>query len=263
LLPHIRSIRLYGVNMIFRADLHVHSCLSPCGSLEMSPRDIVMKARQAGLNLLAISDHNSALNCSALNKVCEEFEDISCLFGIEVTSVEEVHNLTLFDDLQAVLDFGSFLYERLGTIVNDPLAFGDQVYVNDQDEILGEVENYLGGATSLSVEELLKEVHSRGGLFIPAHVDRASYSLSSQLGFVPMNEYDALEFSKHYYKRKAIGEDPDLVMNSEIYPHITNSDSHYLESVGIVYTEFDIEKPSIANIRKALQAGEFSIHSPW
>ncbi|MBN2435340.1 MAG: PHP domain-containing protein [Spirochaetes bacterium] len=249
--------------MIFKSDLHIHTCLSPCGSLDMSPLDIVKIARDNGLNLIAISDHNSALNCPALKKVCEQYDDISCLFGIEVTSVEEVHNLTLFDDLEAVLDFGSFLYERLDTIPNNPEAFGDQVYVNEKNEIIGEVDKYLAGATSLSVEELLVEVHNRGGLFIPAHVDRASYSLTSQLGFIPDNPYDALEFSKFYYRDQAVGSNNQSVINSGDYPHITNSDSHYPDTVGMVYTEFDIEFPSINCIRDALKNGRFNICTPW
>ncbi len=247
--------------MLYKADFHIHSCLSPCGSLEMSPRDIVQQARLKGLNLIAISDHNSAKNAPALSDVCSLYDDISCLFGIEVTSVEEVHCLTLFDECEAAEEFGEYIYNSLDGIPNNPDRFGDQVYVDAEDTVLGELDIYLGSASAYSVEELLDEVHQRRGLFIPAHVDRASFSMSSQLGFVPLNEYDAVEYSRHYMARIQKGEAVEQILNADSYPIITNSDSHYLEGIGNTVIEMELISPSIEHIAHAFTSRKFSAKS--
>ncbi|MFW6365403.1 MAG: PHP domain-containing protein [Spirochaetota bacterium] len=238
--------------MLYRADLHIHSCLSPCGSLEMSPRDIVQRAREKGLNLIAISDHNSALNVRALHDVCARYDDIDCLYVIEATSAEEVHCLCLFDDVEAASDFGEYVYKSLDAIPNNPVRFGDQVYVDADDTVLGEAKTYLGGASAFTVDELFDSVRSRGGLFVPAHVDRAAFSMSSQLGFIPHNDYTALEFSRHYFARMERNLPVESVANAEGYPAVTNSDSHYLETIGTTVIELDLEHLSIPDMVHAL-----------
>ncbi len=245
--------------MLFKADFHIHSCLSPCGSLEMSPVDIVSTAKAKGLNLIAISDHNSAMNCPALHELCANDPDISCFYGMEITSEEEVHILSLFDNLEAVIAMSSLVYKSLPEIINDPDKFGDQVAVDAENNIIGEAEIYLGSPTSFSVSRVVELVHSHGGLVIPAHVDRPVYSLSSQLGFIPEEDFDALELSKHYVLRQKDGIRQKALLNLENYPLITNSDSHYLADIGAVYNSFETDELSVNSLKKILFSYKNSI----
>ncbi|MGL4368763.1 MAG: PHP-associated domain-containing protein, partial [Spirochaetota bacterium] len=230
----------------------IHSCLSPCGSLEMSPSAIVKRSIEAGLGCIAVTDHNTALNCPALKKVCER-RGLACLFGMEITSTEEVHLLALFDDCNAAVDMGDFIYKSLPDIPNDPEAFGDQVYVDEEENILGELDKYLGAGAQLTIDEIGDAVHSRGGLFIPSHVDRPLYSMISQLGFLPDGNYDALEFSRHFMRR---GEDIRKINTDDRYPVITNSDAHFLEGIGSAGICVDNDIISIKSLSSALRDGK-------
>lgn len=219
----------------------------------MSPSVIVDRARSCGLNAIAITDHNSALNSPALRDICSEYDDITCLYGMEMNSIEEVHSLALFDDLQAVLDFSDCLYGLLVDIPNNPDRFGDQVYVNARNEILGECGKFLNGALSCTLEELLDETHKRDGLFIPAHIERPSYSIMSQLGFIPDYEYDALEQHNHFIREREIR---GAVLHEGMYPCITSSDAHFPGDIGKGYIEFEAEELSIDEFRNALRGGK-------
>ncbi|MDA8426872.1 MAG: PHP domain-containing protein [Treponema sp.] len=173
-------------------DLHNHSCLSPCASLEMSPSALCRIARERGLGVLALTDHNSARNCPAFAEACGR-EGLAPLFGIEACSVEEVHVLCIFETLDEVLDFGAYLEERLPTLPYDPAKLGDQVVVDVDENVLELPQRYLGAALSLGFGELCRAAADRGALVIPAHVDRGMFSVSSQLGFLPPGPYDAVE----------------------------------------------------------------------
>ncbi|MBB6481091.1 PHP domain-containing protein [Spirochaeta isovalerica] len=216
--------------MILKCDLHIHSCLSPCGSLEMSPSEIVKTALEKGLDVIAVADHNTALNSPAIEKLCRGTA-LTPLFAIEATSSEEFHSLCLFPTAERAVSFGQMLYENLVSLPNNPEKFGDQVYVDENDNILGELEKYLtGGAVSFSSDRLLELVHREGGLFIPAHIDRAAFSLTSQLGFIPPDPYDALEITNW--------PPPEGVGN---LPLICDSDAHYPEDMGKRF--FYLESP--------------------
>lgn len=243
--------------MIFTADLHIHSCLSPCGSLEMSPRAIVSQARERGLDLIALTDHNSALNCPAFAAACLEFGQ-PALFGLEVMTREEVHILCLFSTVAQALELGERIYRLLPDVENDPERMGDQVYVDAQDVILGEVGKYLGNAADLSIADLEHLVLDADGLFIPAHIDRPAFSMTSQLGFLPDGSYTAVEVSRYP------PEDP-----VEGYTIITGSDAHYLESIGTKPFRFNAEERSLTSdtagnlarssyeaLRDALESGD-------
>ncbi|MDD4735927.1 MAG: PHP domain-containing protein, partial [Kiritimatiellae bacterium] len=160
--------------MIFRADLHLHSCLSPCGGLDMSPTAIVQRARECGLNALALTDHNTARNSPAWRDACRRC-GMAHLFGMEVNTMEEAHILCYFDDLEAVMEFDRLIYDSLPCVRNDPVRFGDQVIVNVREEIEGEVEKYLHGAAGYSIAELTVLVHEMDGLVVPSHVDRDAF----------------------------------------------------------------------------------------
>lgn len=233
------------------ADFHIHSCLSPCGNLEMAPAAIVERAQEIGLNALALADHNCTLNCPAFDVLCRR-AGIFALFGAEVTTVEEGHVLCLFDQLDAAMNFGETVYERLMNVPNNPDRFGDQVHVNEKEEIEGFPEKLLIGATDISIDELGAMVHGAGGLFIPAHVDKLMYSIEQQLGFLPDEPYDAIEISRR-------GLDTIQGSTYKGYPFITNSDAHMLDQLGQVYTEIEVDEFSVAAIRAALSAGRKAI----
>lgn len=236
--------------MRYAADLHIHSCLSPCGDLSMSPREIVRRARAAGLDMVAVTDHNSALNAPAFAAACAEV-GITPVFGIEVTTQEEVHVLALFEEAEQALELGRLIYDALPPIMNDPDRFGDQVYVDEEENILGEVDKLLISAAEISLDELAVCIAELDGLFIPAHVDRPAFSLSSQLGFVPPMDYDALEVTAL----------PPAV-DTGSYFLVANSDAHYPEGVGLRRSVFSGPAPSFAAYRQALKEGRVEPQIP-
>lgn len=227
--------------MEFSADLHIHSCLSPCGDLSLSPRRIAEKAVSIGLSLVALTDHNTALNCPAFEVACRR-EHIEAVFGIEVTTAEEIHVLALFETVEQALRLGELLYEALPPVRHDPERQGDQVYVNDAEEILGEVDKYLIAGVSFSLEETCNIIYELEGLFIPAHIERPSFSLLSQLGILPEMDYSALEITQW-----------PCSIHTGTVPLISNSDAHMIELIGSRFTLFRGENPSFRSFRKALQ----------
>jgi hypothetical protein len=230
--------------MIYRADLHIHSCLSPCGSLEMAPSAIVERAQAVGLNAIALADHNSVKNGAAFWEHCER-AGMKGLVGMEVNTQEEVHALCLFDRLEAAMELDALVYAHLPEIRRDPQHFGDQVYVNADNEIEGVIEKYLISAVDIPLSDMMREVHLLGGLFIPAHVDRESYSIVSQLGFIPDEPFDALEVTRRY-DRVA-----DPLNFATRYRLITSSDAHRLEDIGTGFTEFDLPEWSVDALHAA------------
>ena len=262
----------------FKADLHLHSCLSPCGSLESSPATISATARQLGLDLIALTDHNSTLNCPAFAENCRR-SGIAALFGMEATTAEEVHCLCLFGDLESARLFGQTITDRMIRIPNDPEQWGDQIQVNADEEIEVEIDHLLVSATTVSLEDLERLVHSAGGLFIPAHVDRSAFSLMSQLGFVPPGNYDALEICRPTTNHHSLRLKPKIVApgsaqwidfqlpaaagssgpDSEtcLPALICDSDAHYLEDIGGRHFRFwsDLPQPDFAGLKTALHKG--------
>ena len=227
--------------MRFAADLHIHSCLSPCGDLSMSPAEITRRAAKLGLAAAALTDHNSALNAPAFAAACVR-EKIIPFFGIEITTMEEVHVLALFETPEQALKLGELIYAALPPIPNNPQKFGDQVYVNDAEEIAGEAEKLLITAADITLDEAARRIRSLDGLFIPAHIDRPSFSLKSQLGFIPKMDYDALEITAW----------PPVTGAADL-PLISSSDAHYPDDIGKRLTFFEAEKVSFHAFREALK----------
>lgn len=229
--------------MHYRADFHIHSCLSPCASLEMSPAAMVGKAKAVGLDAIALSDHNCGFNLPAFAAVCER-EGMACLYGVEATSVEEAHILCLFDQLDAAAEWGEKIYESLPPVPNRPDRFGDQPIVDEHEEVLGFAEKFLISASGYDIGTMVEEVHARGGLCIPAHIDRQVYGIVAQLGFLPDEPFDAVELT-------AFG-NPALAKN---YPVVRNSDAHDLDTLGSAFTDLDVPALSVDAIRDCLWAG--------
>jgi len=229
--------------MIYKADLHIHSCLSPCASLDMSPLAIVTRAKEVGLNCLTLTDHNSAGNCAAMGRLCAK-EGLLFFPGMEVATAEEAHIVCLFGTVDAALELGRMVYEALPHIENKPEKTGDQVLVNEEDEVEGFEERYLGMATTFTVDDLRERVASLGGLFIAAHIDKPCFSVISQLGFLS-GDFTAVELSR----AGAMREEARRLAGD--YPAVTASDSHYIHTIGSAYVEFDSDA-SIDGYRQAL-----------
>ena len=216
-----------------RFDLHIHSCLSPCADLEMSPRAIAPRARATGLDAIALTDHNSARNTPALAACCRE-AGLACLFGLEVCTAEEVHTLALFDTLDQAAAMTDWIYDSLPKRVNQPEVFGDQPVVL-ADETIVELEwRLLAGASRHALRDIGARTHELGGLFLASHVDRPVNSVFSQLGVLSGDEgFDAMELSRHA--------DP-AAWRDRAAPHalVRSSDAHYLDDIGSGWSEADL-----------------------
>jgi len=236
----------------FRVDLHTHTVLSPCGDLEMSPVNIVKKAKERGIDIIGISDHNSTLHAPLVKELAAK-EGIFVMMGAEVTTKEEVHCLCFFETEANLTVFQKYLEEYLPHIPNDNDKFGYQVVVNEEEEILKEVEWLLISAINQSIDQLEKKVHELNGLFIPAHINKMRDSIISQLGFIPPNlNVDALELTRH------ISKDAFLMKNAYLKDKtfVKSSDAHCIDLVGDVYTEFLMNEASFNEVKMALRNEE-------
>ena len=229
-----------------RFDLHIHSCLSPCASLEMSPAEIVARVRAAGLDGFALTDHQSARNCPAIAE-CARRAGVACLFGLEVQTAEEVHTLALFDTVEQALALTDDVYAALPKRVNDPETFGDQPVVTWDDNIVELEWRILAMGCRLSIPEVAAKVHARGGLYLAAHVDRPNFSVLGSLGAIPGGCFDAVELSRTAdaaaWQPKAAG-----------YAVTRSSDAHSLDDVARVWTEADLPTFSVAALKAAFAA---------
>ncbi|MFP4013777.1 MAG: PHP domain-containing protein [Chitinispirillaceae bacterium] len=237
----------------YRADLHIHSCLSPCASLDMSPRAIAQTAVEKGLNCIALTDHNSAGNCAVMQTLCSE-KGILFFPGIEVSTSEEAHILCLFETVKAAEHLGEFVYRSLPDVDNEPEKLGDQVLVNETDEIEGFVQKYLGLASMITIDQLRSKVRELGGLLIPAHIDRPSFSVISQLGFLS-GDFSAVEISRAGVRRGI-----DLTLAGP-YPAVTASDSHYLHEIGSVSVGFELREGTFEEYCFRLSQKNITIYS--
>ncbi|HON89164.1 MAG TPA: PHP domain-containing protein [Spirochaetia bacterium] len=232
--------------MRIRADLHNHSCLSPCGSLEMSPRFIAEHAKARGIGLMALTDHNSALNAPAWDINARQYGIIP-LFGIEVTSIEEVHILCIFGTPDEALIFSNEISKVQPKIKYNVDMFGEEVVVDEHENVLDILDYYLGMATDWSFDDVIRNGKAAGAIVIPSHIDRPAYGAISQLGFLPEGNYDAVEVIREesYHGKLAV---------------IKNSDAHHPEQIGrrnfVIDTECNLINNqgyvNIENLREVL-----------
>jgi len=239
----------------YRADLHIHTVLSPCADLEMTPANIVQRAKETGLQIIGITDHNSTKNALLVKKLSEK-EGIFVLTGAEVTTKEEVHCLAFFEFENQLTQFQQFLDDRKTIIPNPDGHFGYQPVVDENDNIIELIPYYLPAALKSGINEIQKKVETLNGIFIPAHVDRPSNGLFSQLGFVPPGlKFDAMGISR-FSSEKDVRK--HYVIEKEI-TLIRNSDAHYLQQIGEIYTSFYLSEMIFSEIKIALnqQDGRF------
>lgn len=238
-------------------DLHIHSCLSPCANLEMSPSEIVTRAVAAGIDGIALTDHQSARNTPAIAE-CARCAGLKCLFGMEVQTAEEVHTVALFDTTEQALALTDWVYAAMPKRVNDPETFGDQPVVTWDDDIVEMEWRILAMGCRRTIPETAAKVHELDGLYIAAHIDRPNFSVISALGAIPepppttncqqptTKYFDAVELSRtadeSLWLPKAAG-----------YAVIRSSDAHNLDDVVRVWTEAEGEF-SIAGLKTIFAA---------
>jgi PHP family Zn ribbon phosphoesterase len=238
----------------YKADLHVHTVLSPCGGLDMSPVNIIRKAVTEKIDILAITDHNSLKHCALTVEIGEKY-GITVIPGAEVNTREEIHCLTFFEDLKQAEAFQLYIDAHLLRIPNRPEFFGPQYLVDADENILEEEENLLLAALDSGLEEVEKEVHRLGGLFVPAHVNRMQNGLYSQLGFLPQDlQADALEIAVTRELETFQEEHPETAF----FPIITGSDAHSVERIGAHFTEFRLASPNFKALRQVFHGKDIN-----
>ena len=208
-------------------DLHLHSCLSPCGDNDMTPYNLVNLAKLFGYDIIALTDHNSCKNCESAVKVGEKI-GITVVPGMEICTSEEIHNICLFPSVEKAVAFSDYIYGTLPMIKNREKIFGEQLIMDETDTILGKEEILLTTASSVSVDELSDLVDKYDGVCYPAHIDRNSYSIISSLGdFSPEMKVRCFELTPNAkaedYLEKYPATKGKLIIRS--------SDAHYLENM--------------------------------
>jgi PHP family Zn ribbon phosphoesterase len=230
--------------MKLAADLHIHSALSPCSDNDMTPNNIINMAILKGLDIISITDHNCALNLPAFQKTAYDL-GIFLLPGIEVQTREEIHMLCYFPSVEHALELGETIYKMLPETCNNARLFGEQLIMDSNDNIAGCVNKLLLSSADISIDSLIEIVCKMGGVCVPAHVDRSSYSIISNLGFIPKSyALNTVEISK--------GE--DYTSASERFPcikglrMIRSSDAHYLYDILERESFIEIEELAISKI---------------
>jgi PHP family Zn ribbon phosphoesterase len=239
----------------FKADLHIHTCLSPCSGLDMTPRNIVACAVEKKIDIIGICDHNSTENSRAVVEAARN-TGLNVFPGMEVTSREEVHILALFNEGENALRLQDYVYANLPG-ENDEAIFGQQVIVDEDEIVLGFNERFLIGATVLSLADVLQAIHAFRGIAIASHIDREAFGIVGQLGLVPKDiDLDALEISSRMTFDEAQRK------FSLDYPLTCSSDAHGLEEIGQGITLFLLEEGTVEEILMALksQGGRRLLH---
>ncbi len=215
----------------------------------MSAKNIVARTREVGLDMIAITDHNMVENSFYVDKLARDGGPV-VLFGMELQTIEEVHLLVLFGDYATAMNMQEFVYDRLPPVENDPEYFGDQVVVDEDDNIIRFEDRLLLNSSNISVNQAFSWAKERGGLVIPSHIDSPTFSIISQLGFVPDDiPFDALEMT-NLEKLTEVG---PFIMCKNI-PIVSFSDAHYLNDIGKKRLSLQLERPTFAEVVKALKA---------
>jgi predicted metal-dependent phosphoesterase TrpH len=232
----------------YASDLHIHTCLSPCGDLEMAPKNIVRRAREEGLNIIGITDHNTGKNVQAVLEAAQGVP-VTVMPGMEVQTIEEVHVLTFFETIDELRRWDGMVYEALPDIKNNPDYFGDQPIVNAEGEIVGFEERLLLNSLQMTLEQVFREVGNIGGYCIPAHIDKDAFGLISHLGIIPRNLNIAAVEVRDLRQAPQLADVKGLQL-------IASSDAHFLAEVGTRGTNLLMEEASFSEVLMALEGKE-------
>lgn len=230
------------------ADLHVHTALSPCADDSCTPPKIILTALERGMQIIAVTDHNSAENVEATAR-CGKRHGITVIPGMELTTREEVHIVCLLEGIESALELQDRVYALLPAEPNTPEVFGRQLLLDEDGNTRGECGRLLMGAAEIGLEEAVSLVHELNGLAIASHVDRPSFSVIANLGLVPEDAgFDALEISACRTRGEAVGMFPQIGR----FAVVTASDAHTPDRIGEAPTLFLLGSPTLGEIRLAL-----------
>ncbi len=227
-------------------DLHIHSCLSPCGDNDMTPNNIAGMAMLAGLQIIALTDHNSCKNCPAFFRVCEQYGLIP-IAGMELTTAEDIHLVCLFATLEEAMSFDREVAARRILIPNRIDIFGEQLILDENDRVIGSEESLLTNATTLSLEEAEALARYFGGAAYPAHIDREANGIIATLGTLP--EEPAFAAAEFHDREK-------IAAYRERYPvpaqTLVCSDAHYLGDIPDAVNKLELSGETPAELRSSL-----------
>jgi 3',5'-nucleoside bisphosphate phosphatase len=234
-----------------RADLHVHTALSPCAADDMTPAAIVAAALACELDMIAVCDHNSTRNVRAVQGAAVG-RPLTVLAGIEITSAEEVHVIGLFPTASAAAMVGDELRELLPETDGDyERFFGSQTLFGDDGACVGSEERALATATPLRLENVVALIKRYSGLAVAAHIDRPAFGVITQLGFFPYDAgFDGIELSRH----APPGSEKSAAAHEHHLPILRSSDAHFLDDVGAASTAVDAEEASFTELGLAMRA---------
>lgn len=232
-------------------DFHLHSCLSPCGDADNTPANVAGMCALAGIEAVALTDHNTVGNCAAFLRAAEQ-NGLIALPGMELTTMEEVHVVCLFPDMDGAKAFGDLVYGQLPPFPNDVRIFGPQVLMDEHDNVLGEEERMLAGAATIGIYDVAALAARFGGFAYPAHIDRSSFSVISNLGlWDPGLGFSLAELSRKC--QEGFLNRPDLLG----LPTLTASDAHYLEQIADADQTLEVDAPTPRAILEALRGADF------
>ena len=231
-------------------DFHVHSCLSPCGDDDMTPNNIAGMASLAGLNIVALTDHNSARNCPAFFAAAKRYGIIP-IAGMELTTAEEIHVVCLFEELDDALRFNDMVDGHVIDIKNRPDIFGNQYVMDENDQVVSVVDRLLITATDISIDCVPQLVKEYNGICFPAHIDRETNGIISILGTFP-EELEFIWAEFHDVDKKDEYIDKYAALKNKRF--VVGSDAHYLEQIQDKQFSFELddEPYSSAAVRKEL-----------
>lgn len=225
-------------------DLHIHSCLSPCSDDEMTPNNVCQMAKIKGLDVIAIADHNCAQNCQTFVNVGRHL-DLIVIPAMELQTKEDVHLLCYFPDCESAIAFQQEVEAVSIKLPNKPLKFGNQILSDECDEKIGEIQHALILSTGVSTNEACRWVENKGGVVVPAHIDKKVNSIVANLGFIP----EDIGIKTVEITQRA---DSEWIKNYHAYRIIRNSDAHQLEQIAEPDYFLDIPEKSVNAILKWL-----------
>lgn len=229
-------------------DFHVHSCLSPCAEDDMTPGNIVGMALVKNLDIVALTDHNTCKNVPAFMEIAKEY-GIIAIPGMELCTVEDVHLIGLFPSLKDAMEFDEFVYDKMANIENKEEIFGNQLIYDKKDQFVGKEAKLLIGGTSISFMQAQDRILEHNGIMIPAHIDRTSNSLLSNLAFIPEDSsFSCVEIKNRKKKEEIISKNPYLNKCKILY----NSDAHYLYEINEAKYYIETTGKTIPDIFAAL-----------
>lgn len=230
-------------------DLHLHSCLSPCGDDDSTPNNIAGMAALSELDIVALTDHNTSKNCPAFFKAAQNY-GITPIAGMELTTSEDIHVVCLFERLEDAMEFDAYVEDHRFKVRNRPEIFGTQTVLDENDNHVCELPYLLTNATEISIEDVVSVVRSHGGICYPAHIDRDANGLIAILGTVPPDS----EFTFYELRDRSNTDGYSEKYGIDKARLLISSDAHYLTDIKDKenFIELDVELGTAEEIRKKL-----------